>query len=222
MLRPAVESDVNALADILFAASADDPNYPYRFPGRHQFPDDFRKHCRMKCLEYLDKSTTIVCDRPSISDPEKSKVVAFGVWSRPSRDGWPTDAKLALHSPTSGYKPPEWLANRARSETFRNEIEKAKKDFFDSAYTQGHMFLSVLVCHPDYQRQGAGTELTAWGITMAREDGLNTTLFASPMGFPLYKKLGFRKLGSFRVHIDGETESLQIPVMVLESGAMSR
>jgi predicted N-acetyltransferase YhbS len=78
------------------------------------------------------------------------------------------------------------------------------------------MFLKLLMCHPDYQRRGAGRALTRWGIKAARDSGLNTTVFASPMGFQLYQKLGFEVVGSCRVQLSGETEFLSIPAMVLE------
>jgi hypothetical protein len=57
--------------------------------------------------------------------------------------------------------------------------------------------------------------LTQWGIDKARTEGMNTTLFATPMGFPLYRKLGFCEVGRVHVQVDGEKELLDIPAMVL-------
>lgn len=77
------------------------------------------------------------------------------------------------------------------------------------------MFLKILLCHPLYQRRGAGSALTRWGIDQAARYGLDTTVFASPMGLELYRKLGFREIGRFRVQVDKEVEFLEIPALVL-------
>jgi len=76
--------------------------------------------------------------------------------------------------------------------------------------------LKILLCHPDYQRRGAGRALTEWGINEAARRGLCTTVFASPMGLKLYQKLGFREIGRFRVQLDGDEEYLDIPALVLK------
>jgi len=84
------------------------------------------------------------------------------------------------------------------------------------------MFLKILLCHPSYQRRGAGSALTKWGIDQAARHGLDTTVFASPMGLALYKKLGFREIGRFRVQVDEEVEFLEIPALVLAWGGSTR
>jgi len=76
--------------------------------------------------------------------------------------------------------------------------------------------LKILLCHPDYQRRGAGTALTRWGIKQAARLGLCTTVFASPMGLNLYKKLGFKEIDRFRVQLEGDAEYLEIPALVLK------
>ncbi len=99
---------------------------------------------------------------------------------------------------------------------FRDACAAAKAGFFDSRYRRGgHVFLKVLLCHPDYRRRGAGRALTRWGVRRARRQGLHTTLFASPMGYLLYPKLGFRQVGSFRVQVDGDDAFLDIPALEL-------
>jgi len=98
---------------------------------------------------------------------------------------------------------------------FRERCAANKRDLFDAHYTRGHMFLKMLLCHPDYQRLGAGRALTCWGIDQGRRLGLNTTVFASPMGLHLYQKLGFREIGRFRVQLEGEDVFLEIPALVL-------
>jgi hypothetical protein len=48
--------------------------------------------------------------------------------------------------------------------------------------------------------------------------GVHTTVFASPMGLSLYKRLGFREVGRFRVQLEGEGEFVEIPALALGPG----
>jgi GNAT superfamily N-acetyltransferase len=49
---------------------------------------------------------------------------------------------------------------------------------------------------PDARGRGLGTRLLAHALREARSRGLSTTsLQASPMGYPIYKKIGYRDLG---------------------------
>jgi GNAT acetyltransferase-like protein len=84
------------------------------------------------------------------------------------------------------------------------------------------MFLKILLCHPDHRRRGAGTALVKWGAAVARlvAGGVDTALFASPMGALLYRRLGFREVGRFEVAVEGDGgERLDIPAMVLAAPA---
>lgn len=108
------------------------------------------------------------------------------------------------------------IGRRDRAKVFRDTCAASRRDLFDARYPRGHVFLKILLCHPDYQRRGAGRALTLWGIDEARRLGLNTTVFASPMGLPLYESLGFREVGRFRVQLEGDDVALDIPALVLD------
>jgi ribosomal protein S18 acetylase RimI-like enzyme len=107
-------------------------------------------------------------------------------------------------------------ANPARVAAFKESIAQAKTEFFISRYGEAQLYLGMLACHPDYQRQGAGEMLCRWGLEKAKAEKLAVTLCASPMGEGLYRRLGFRKVGSFRTQVDGEEEFLETPCMVWE------
>jgi ribosomal protein S18 acetylase RimI-like enzyme len=100
---------------------------------------------------------------------------------------------------------------------FREAIGRAKRVYFDENYGEEQLYLGMLACHPDYQKRGAGEMLCRWGLDKGKADGLNLTLFASPMGSRLYRRLGFEEIGSFRTQVVGEDEFLDIPGMVLEA-----
>ena len=56
--------------------------------------------------------------------------------------------------------------------------------------------------HEDFQRRGAGTLLMQWGIERAAALNLPAYLEASSAGYPLYLKLGFRKIDIVVVKAD--------------------
>ncbi|KAK4155266.1 putative N-acetyltransferase ycf52-like protein [Chaetomidium leptoderma] len=231
MIRLASEADLEAMTAVLIGASALDPVYPYRFPDRHLYPDEFAALCRRKCSEYLDSSTVVVCEMP-VDDAYGSptQVVAFSAWDMPSAADPACqsrrDSAVVLVEPTSPTSPtfpspPTTIGNVTRQSAFRAALAKHKTEFFDARFGGGqqqHVFLKILLCHPTHQRRGAGTALTVWGIEQARRLGVHTTVFASPMGLRLYQKLGFREVGRFTVQLEGEGEFLEIPALALGPG----
>jgi predicted N-acetyltransferase YhbS len=74
------------------------------------------------------------------------------------------------------------------------------------------------VVHPDFRLRGGGTMLVRWGITVAEGKGWPVTLCASPMGRFLYDYLGFEKISSEVVQVEGEEETLTSTVMVYGAG----
>lgn len=109
-----------------------------------------------------------------------------------------------------------------RSQAFREASKVAKANFFDAQYTGGYMYLKILLCHPNYRRRGAGTSLVKWGMSVAQFQGFNTALLSSPMGVPLYHKLGFQEIGRFEVKVEGDEEKLEIPAMVYRAPSPPR
>ncbi|KAK3304746.1 acyl-CoA N-acyltransferase [Chaetomium strumarium] len=208
MLRLATEADLEAMTAVLVWASPLDPVYPYRFPDRELYPDEFAALCRRKCAEYLETSTVVVCEMPVDPYRSETQVVAFSAWDMPSA-AQPERSRRASA-----------VGNLTRQSAFRTALAHHKSTLFDSRYRPqgGHVFLKILLCHPSYQRRGAGTALTSWGIEQARRLGVHTTVFASPMGLRLYKKLGFREVGTFRVQPEGDREYLEIPALALGPG----
>ena len=52
--------------------------------------------------------------------------------------------------------------------------------------------LNILFTHPDYRRKGIGAMLVKWGSEQAKHRGVEFWLNATPVGKPLYEKLGFQ------------------------------
>ena len=99
-------------------------------------------------------------------------------------------------------------------EAFLSSIIQSKKVHFNSVYGENQLSLMLLGTRPEYQQLGAGTALVEWGMQKAREQGLALTLFSSPQGMGLYRKLGFVEIANCHVQLDGEQECLDMPMLV--------
>jgi GNAT superfamily N-acetyltransferase len=68
--------------------------------------------------------------------------------------------------------------------------------FLSPVYTQMRTnedtVLNVLATDPEHHRRGAGTMLLSWGLRKADSAQLPSFLESSPMGKPLYARLGFK------------------------------
>ena len=84
IVRLATQADLEAMTAVLIGASPLDPVYPYRFPDRHLYPDEFAALCQRKCAEYLETSTVVVCEMPVNAYTSATQVVAFSAWDMPT------------------------------------------------------------------------------------------------------------------------------------------
>lgn len=84
-IRPATQSDVDAITWISVAALPADPVCPYRFPYMHLHPEDHVRFTRMRYVEYMaaGENAIMVFESPSIEDPTMKKPVAFSIWQLP-------------------------------------------------------------------------------------------------------------------------------------------
>ncbi|KAH6676634.1 hypothetical protein B0J14DRAFT_358209 [Halenospora varia] len=62
--------------------------------------------------------------------------------------------------------------------------------------------LLELITSPAYQRRGIGASLIQYGLEKADKEGVPCYLTASPMGAPLYKKVGFEEVGRVEVELE--------------------
>ena len=80
-----------------------------------------------------------------------------------------------------------------------------------------YIHLTRLATRPEWQRHGAGTKLSKWGIKLAEKHGLDIGLFATPSGRTLYRELGFTEMKQIKVQMKGEDESVSMTCMRLYS-----
>jgi GNAT superfamily N-acetyltransferase len=96
---------------------------------------------------------------------------------------------------------------------FRKQLKAAKASYFDDAYGDSQLNLMILATHPKYRRHGAALKLMQWGMDKAEQEHAALTLFSSPMGLPLYSKLGFTTKTLVQVQVEGEEEKITLPAM---------
>jgi GNAT superfamily N-acetyltransferase len=59
-----------------------------------------------------------------------------------------------------------------------------------------------LATSPEYQRRGIASRLLSYGLEKADREGVKVFLSASPMGAPVYAKLGFVEVGKLSVELE--------------------
>jgi ribosomal protein S18 acetylase RimI-like enzyme len=58
---------------------------------------------------------------------------------------------------------------------------------------------------PDFRRRGLGEAMTRRAIAQGAAAGCNVaTLQASPLGLPIYERMGFRRVGYYRTYVEQE------------------
>jgi GNAT superfamily N-acetyltransferase len=117
------------------------------------------------------------------------------------------------HSTTCEHRR-DWDVGRMR--VFREAVGAAMKEKFESVYGDQQVHLQILGTHPKHQRMGAASTLLRFGIQKAQDRGLPVTLFASPMGQPLYASFGFESRGTVNIQVQGEKEHVSVVAMALE------
>lgn len=243
-LREATITDLDSITEIALAACSLDPQWHYRFPHRHEFPEDTENYTKIGYRAFFDApketSYVILATLPSLEDPTVTKPVAIAVWETnlKSEVGIPTrssqkcqynyflirdkNLRIVVNVPLVVINPPNTERRRdahpRRMEAFTDAMEVAHRRYFSDIYGADHIHLKILATHPDYRRRGAGTKLCNWGIDLAEKNRAYISVFASPMGEKLYARLGFKELAVVVVQVKGEEEKVSISAMLYTPG----
>ncbi|KAI6303667.1 hypothetical protein MCOR22_007383 [Pyricularia oryzae] len=185
--RPATAADVTAIARVGSAAfdPVTDPMMRRIFPQHLQQPGvdaqakwrAWRKTCRLQ-----DDPNSIIM---VAVDEELDEVVGYAWWVAPPKPD--QEPFVAPKEPKFAGVDPE-----ARGEALV-AIESAIEFIFGKS--REHYELSILAVHPQHGRKGIGKNLVQWGLDRARSDKKDAYLIATPMGKPLYERLGFVAIG---------------------------
>ncbi|KAI1131698.1 hypothetical protein F5Y10DRAFT_261859 [Nemania abortiva] len=216
-VRAATLADLDEITSLGIASLHDDPIWPYRFPKANEYRDDHIKYSRIRFSEYLENAdngvyAAMVVEALSKENPAVKKIIAMSMWQLPGYHLPKTDAPVQVKKPSDHTERRD--ADPARMTEFRNQIGQAKKNWFDKVYGDAQLNLMILATHPDYRRLGAAAKLVKWGQDKAKRERVAVTLFASPMGYPLYSKVGFTVVGSIHVQVEGDDAFIDLPAMV--------
>ncbi|KAI4859664.1 hypothetical protein F4820DRAFT_155562 [Hypoxylon rubiginosum] len=212
-LRAATLDDLEDIATVAQEGFPDDPEFNYRFPHRHDYPEDNRKWILQEYREYLEQPDKYAVNIVTASDND-DRAIALSVWdlsiSRAHQGG-----DLGVPDNPSG----EPRRDDVNATHFR-QFKRTMNEYFDThfgKYGDGQIHLWLLATHPHFRHRGAGTKLCLWGLERASRKAVHTTVLASPMGKRLYGGLGFTNCGSFIIQVDGEEEALELWAMMIHA-----
>lgn len=198
------KSDVDRLMDIKLSAFREDPLFGplCRAANAPSCRPDARKRLWKEWTE--DPTLEIV----KCTNTSTGIIVGFAQWNV-YKDGRMEKSQKVEHK-TSRHegRNKEVFANFLREvSAVRRKVWAGRPYFcrfdfhlplpFDKRIQLTNVLLvcSLLCVHKDYQRRGAGTLLTSWGLDRARGLGMPVYLEANPMAYPLYMRLGFFQVG---------------------------
>ncbi|EMC91180.1 hypothetical protein BAUCODRAFT_152467 [Baudoinia panamericana UAMH 10762] len=192
ILEPMQESDMEASVDIMWEAFRDS------IMGI-MYPQGFTKAAREHTLqtslkawrkdpEKYRKNKVIDTDLPD--DDRYNKIVGTAWWKFYPKPR--TDAEIEKEDEESKQDglPPD--IDVSMIEGFGAALQHAKK-----VHVAGkpHIVLHILTTHPNHHRRGVGAMHLEWGFEQANKLGLPVWLEASPIGRPLYARMGFDTVG---------------------------
>ncbi|KAK4465877.1 hypothetical protein QBC42DRAFT_260594, partial [Cladorrhinum samala] len=154
------------------------PQWDYRFPYRHQFPEDHYKYTRMLFEYFLDPAFDdwkVMVVEDSLEPSGKVSVVSFGVWDtsyinkRIYGPGYKTQDPVTQVEERGG-KTRRDANHKHFVEFWHGQIRAYKRFFGDIGPEQIH--LQILATLPDYQRRGHATSLCHWAMDLVRRESL--------------------------------------------------
>lgn len=111
------------------------------------------------------------------------KMIAVAKWRINEQERSEEEAKKMYPVPDEKDKGQQGLLD------FMAFLSRVRKEYMG---TKPFYFLHILATHPDHYRRGAGAMLLDWGTRQADRARLPAFLESSPMGKPLYERMGFQ------------------------------
>ncbi|KAM0721641.1 hypothetical protein Q7P37_002566 [Cladosporium fusiforme] len=187
-LLPMTEADVDAQADLMWAAFGTDLMDVF-YPNGFSATD--REHSKKDTLASMRKGTdeTFLFIK-AVDTDLNNQIVSTAKWQIYPRQR----SQEELDSEAAGGR--EHLfsegANVEAMKEFFGELAQGRKERFGG---DPYVLLSILVVHPDHQRRGLGAMQLEKGLEVADRLGLPAYLESSPKGKGLYAKYGFEDKG---------------------------
>lgn len=187
-LLPMEESDLAAYENIAWQAFKSDLMgliYPNGFSqadmdhGIHWALVQWRRHPdKIKFMKVID--TDLPADDPN------GKMVGMSKWKIYSRPRTQEEADAEKAENEEQPWPPG--INVPMAEEFFAEVGRIRKEQMG---LQAYVLLDMLATLPEHHRRGIGAMHLRWGSEIADELGIPCYLESSPMGRPLYERMGY-------------------------------
>ncbi|PHH50649.1 hypothetical protein CFIMG_007349RA00001 [Ceratocystis fimbriata CBS 114723] len=191
--RWARPGDEDAIATIYFGAFTDCQIRMHCFPetgpessARHWWKSEAHHWLMHEQLYYVHV----------VEDASTGEVIAFCKWSY-----HPNGYKISEQPQHDGPSLPE--VNSHLAEHFFSQMGVERERIHS---TTPHIILSMLGVDGKHQGKRLAGLLLSWGITQADKLGLPIYLESTTMGYPVYQKRGFQKIGSIMFDQTSQTD----------------
>ncbi|KAG0652515.1 Acetyltransferase [Hyphodiscus hymeniophilus] len=138
------------------------------------------------CAKYPEEAVAL-----KAVDEQTGEIAGYAVW------GWSARAANLIIQDKADIALPA-RTNTSLRQTFISRLTKVEEQF----RPQGkHYELCQMTVSLRYQRRGIGSQLVKYGLDKADRDTVTCFLTGSPMGVPVYQKLGFEEVGSLEMDL---------------------
>ncbi|KAH8652627.1 acyl-CoA N-acyltransferase [Tricladium varicosporioides] len=186
------ETDFPALARCMFESYEDPPQkFFHVFFPTHGIGEKARENAiheaatRLKLWHTHDPSSYW----QKVVDTETDKIAGGALW------------KVHRENPFAAPETPEvtWFPNDS-SRTYVEQALQAHSAPRARKAQRAHIYLFIVFVHPNYRRQGVGSQFLNWGIKKADDLLYDFFLESTPYGRPLYEANGFAYVEEYVNH----------------------
>ncbi|PQE20516.1 Acyl- N-acyltransferase protein [Rutstroemia sp. NJR-2017a BBW] len=202
-IRQAGPRDIDAVTALFIKSLEDDENWDYRFPFRHEYPEDNWRQQKSYVEFMVDEENDNF--EVWILEVETSE----GSWQAAALSIWDVSyVNKRLHGPSYVIKQMVRVEGRRDAKPIRSaafiDCALRVRQSNNEAFGINQLYLRILGTHPDYRRRGFGSRLLKWGVDRATRDEVVICLMSTKSGYPLYIACGFKELESIRIQAEGE------------------
>ena len=228
-IRPATETDLPALKDIVLSGLSNDSIWHYCFSNcSTSEAGDYVESILKKCLEPRNSNWLV-----SVVDaPKTHKPVAVAVWQMLHENDSEENSvanqihrgKLTLQldllrlllTPCSVLDAPSTARDKVakRIAALQAVVTQTQQTYL-ARYGQ-LMFIHAVITHPHYKLRGFAKLLCKQSLQVARQKGLVAAALASPFsGYVFYSGTSFSNCGCTVVEMaEGELDKIELQIMV--------
>ncbi|GIJ82090.1 hypothetical protein Asppvi_000593 [Aspergillus pseudoviridinutans] len=187
-IRYATEADAPAIAELNIICFQDAPMY------RNMFPNiDTLAAMPVKLSRTFDKLSDPKMHLLVATDPTSNQILGCARWVIPDIKGRSENEMVSLSDEARAMAAQNVQLRPAGMNVAVYDAAMKALDETRRKYVKEDD-IELLVTHPQHQGKGVGKALLDWGARMADERNVRIYLEATPEGYPLYSKYGWRDM----------------------------